>query len=60
MIFLHSHRFAYHQEDILILLANARLAEVEAVEYCNLNRVMWGQREVTHELNSEFCHLEID
>ncbi len=58
MIFLHSHRWAYHQEDILVLLANLRLGDSVSVQadggvdrtdhavYCNLNRVMWGHREV--------------
>lgn len=69
MLFLHSHRIAYHQEDIMvgthsldsfssifdihmgfvqILLANLS----PEVEYCNVNRVAWGFKEVTHSSTS--------
>jgi hypothetical protein len=44
MVFLHGHRYAYHQEDVLTLL--------DAIEdpstlpgYCNLNLAVWGLKE---------------
>lgn len=37
-------RFSYHQEDILLLL---RLLEdkLGGIDYCNINRVVWGCKE---------------
>lgn len=52
-----SHRHAYHQEDLLLLLANLPVEsrnsnsgsndrqKSEVEEYCNLNRVAWGSKE---------------
>jgi len=59
MVFFHSHRWAYHQEDISILLSNLPVASTINLEgskewdeggdegdaYCNINRVMWGHKE---------------
>jgi len=42
MVFLHSHRYAYHQEDVLSLLHDL---DPVADGYCNLNSAAWG----THE-----------
>lgn len=56
----YSHRHAYHQEDLLLLLANLPLKgstsnngnkgnsyrdKGDEEEYCNLNRVAWGSKE---------------
>ena len=64
MVFLHSHRWAYHQEDIAILLANIHAQVMAGAassyqddsddvddddakgQYCSLNRIVWGLREV--------------
>ena len=46
VVFLHSHRYAYHQEDIVILLH--RLASRGADwsdKYCNINMAVWGYKE---------------
>jgi hypothetical protein len=40
---LHSHRYSYHQEDILTLLP--RLLDAGADSYCNINSAVWGHRE---------------
>ena len=42
MVFLHGHRYAYHMEDVLGLLADL---DVASFDYCNLNFAVWG----THE-----------
>lgn len=39
-IFLHSHRYAYHQEDLLSILN-----DLVPTHYCNLNSVVWGNKE---------------
>lgn len=39
-VFLHSHRYAYHQEDLLSILN-----DLVPTHYCNLNSVIWGNRE---------------
>ena len=44
MVFLHGHRYAYHMEDVLGLLADL---DVASFDYCNLNFAVWG----THELS---------
>lgn len=41
--FLHSHRYAYHQEDILTLLNDLHVDK--NLGYCNLNSAVWGTRE---------------
>ena len=49
MVFLHSHRRAYHQEDLAILLANlpndseGGILDSSDDIYCNLNSVAWGK-----------------
>ena len=46
VIMLHSHRYAYHQEDILILLENMKRKERSwKEEYCNINSAVWGFKE---------------
>ncbi|MEO1511198.1 MAG: DUF3431 domain-containing protein [Planctomycetota bacterium] len=41
--FLHSHRYAYHQEDVLALLDDLDLST--AASYCNVNHAVWGTKE---------------
>lgn len=43
--FLHSHRHAYHQEDLLSLLNDLDPPAQWEGGYCNLNSVVWGTRE---------------
>jgi hypothetical protein len=50
MVFLHSHRYSYHSEDLLILLPimKAKIASglTDFVnEYCNINSAVWGVKE---------------
>ncbi|KAJ8608244.1 hypothetical protein CTAYLR_009488 [Chrysophaeum taylorii] len=40
-VFLHSHRYAYHQEDVLTILNDLQPVD----SYCNLNSAAWGTRE---------------
>jgi len=42
MLFLHSHRYAYHQQDIVTLLYDLKNAPPE---YCNINSAIWGTLE---------------
>ena len=60
MIFLHSHRYAYHQEDLLTLLYDLDLRH----EYCNLNLAVWGthedpSRSMLYERNREWIERHL-
>ena len=44
MVFLHGHRYAYHQEDVLTLL-DAIEDPARLPGYCNLNLAVWGLKE---------------
>jgi len=43
MVFLHGHRYAYHQEDVLSLLDGLEASTLPG--YCNLNLAVWGLKE---------------
>ena len=45
VVFLHSHRYAYHQEDLLILLRRLDTGRDWDEEYCNINHAVWGYGE---------------
>jgi hypothetical protein len=46
LLMLHSHRYAYHQEDILLLLSKLNLKSASwAGAYCNINHAVWGYKE---------------
>jgi hypothetical protein len=50
-LFLHSHRYSYHSEDLLVLLwrLHGRVGGEERFSfsdsYCNINGAVWGTRE---------------
>ncbi|GMH91581.1 hypothetical protein TrVE_jg5536 [Triparma verrucosa] len=54
VVFLHSHRYAYHQEDLLIVLHKLAERGEELKDaggwsdkYCNFNNAVWGYQEDT-------------
>ena len=49
ILFLHGHRYAYHQEDLLILLNQIRQRDY-VDSYCNINSVAWGTLGENNEL----------
>ena len=44
VIFLHSHRYAYHQEDLLVLLYRLDADRDWSGSYCNINHAVWGYK----------------
>ena len=42
VLFLHSHRYAYHQTDLLILLGTIDRGKDFSDAYCNVNDAAWG------------------